>query len=355
VPKVTVTTAGRVTLQRRYFRCPGCGLTCYPLGARLGLGDFLSPRATRLACLAVATWSFAVAADRLDELAGVRIDDETLRRYTEPAAHALLQRREATLPAAASFAAAPGRTEFATDGVMAPSRSGWREVKLAIFQKRPDGLPAEPAEWATRTLPSATATVAFARLEDCDRFAARWGGWAEQLGMTADEPLTVLGDGAAWIWNRAVEQFPKATQLLDIFHATEHVAAAERVLFGEGTGAGRIWTDRVRRRLLGDGWPGLCDAVGELVTPGMSEAGRSAVDELVGYFAGQSSRLGYYARLRSGRSIGSGVVEGLAKRVGRRLKVAGRGWDEGNIDAVATLTIAAHSSEWDDLWKPSSN
>jgi hypothetical protein len=355
VPKVTVTTAGRGTLQRRYFRCPGCGLTCYPLDARLGLGDFLSPRATRLACLAVATWSFAVAADRLDELAGVRIDDETLRRYTEPAAHALLQRREATLPAAASFAAAPGRTEFATDGVMAPSRSGWREVKLAIFQKRPDGLPAEPAEWATRTLPSATATVAFARLEDCDRFAARWGGWAEQLGMTADEPLTVLGDGAAWIWNRAVEQFPKATQLLDIFHATEHVAAAERVLFGEGTGAGRIWTDRVRRRLLGDGWPGLCDAVGELVTPGMSEAGRSAVDELVGYFAGQSSRLGYYARLRSGRSIGSGVVEGLAKRVGRRLKVAGRGWDEGNIDAVATLTIAAHSSEWDDLWKPSSN
>ena len=291
-----MTTAGRVTLQRRYFRCPGCGLTCYPLDARLGLGDFLSPRATRLACLAVATWSFAVAADRLDELAGVRIDDETLRRSTEPAAHALLQRREATLPAAASFAAAPGRTEFATDGVMAPSRGGWREVKLAIFQKRPDGLPAEPAEWATRTLPSATATVAFARLEDCDRFAARWGGWAEQLGMTADEPLTVLGDGAAWIWNRAVQQFPKATQLLDIFHATEHVAAAERVLFGEGTGAGRVWTDRVRRRLLGDGWPGLCDAVGELVTPGISEAGRSAVDELVGYFAGQSSRLGYYAR-----------------------------------------------------------
>jgi hypothetical protein len=355
VPKVTVTTAGRVTLQRRYFRCPGCGLTCYPLDARLGLGDFLSPRATRLACLAVATWSFAVAADRLDELAGVRIDDETLRRYTEPAAHALLQRRETTLPAADSFAAATGRTEFATDGVMAPSRGGWREVKLAIFQKRPDGLPAEAAEWATRTLPSATATVAFARLEDCDRFAARWGDWAEKLGVMADEPLTVLGDGAVWIWNRAVEQFPKATQLLDIFHATEHVAAAERVLFGEGTGAGRVWTDRVRRRLLGDGWPGLCDAVGELVTPGMSEAGRSSVDELVSYFAGQSSRLGYYARLRSGRSIGSGVVEGLAKRVGRRLKVAGRGWDEGNIDAVATLTIAAHSSEWDDLWKPSSN
>lgn len=350
-----MTAAGRVTLRRRYFRCPGCGMTCYPLDARLGLGDFLSPRATRLACLAVATWSFAVAADRLDELAGVRVDDETLRRYTEPAARVLMERRQATLPAAGSFAAAAGRTEFATDGVMAPSRDGWREVKLAVFQKRPDGPPAEPAEWATRLLPAATASVAFARLEDCDRFAARWGGWAKQLGITAAEPLTVLGDGAAWIWNRTAEQFPQAKELLDIFHAAEHVAAAERVLFGEETGAGRVWTERVRQRLLGDGWPGLCDAVGELVTPGMSESGRAAVDELVGYFAGQSARLGYYVRLRSGRSIGSGAVEGLAKQLGRRLKVAGRGWEAGNIDPMATLTITAHSREWDELWKPSPN
>jgi len=119
-----VTVAGRVTLRRRYFRCPGCGLTCYPLDGRLGLGTFLSPRATRLACLAVATWSFAVAADRLDELAGIRIDDATLRRYTETAARALLERRAAALPAAVPFAAAAGHTEFATDGVLAPTRGG---------------------------------------------------------------------------------------------------------------------------------------------------------------------------------------------------------------------------------------
>jgi hypothetical protein len=350
-----VTVAGRVTLKRRYFRCPSCGLTSYPLDVRLGLTDFLSPQATRLACLAVATWSFAVAADRLDELAGVRVDDETLRRYTEPAARALLERREATLPAAVGFAKAAGGSEFASDGVLAPTRGGWREVKLGVFQKRPDGPPAEPDAWATRALPAATASVPFARLEDCDAFAARWGGWAKQLGIGADDPLAVLGDGAAWIWNRAAEQFPQAVQLLDIFHASEHLATAARVLFGEGSGAGRVWIDRLRRALLGDGWLGLCDAVGEVVTDGMSSAGRTALDGLVTYLAGQSSRLGYYARLQSGRSIGSGAVEGLAKRVGRRLKVAGRGWNESNIDPLANLTITAHSPEWDDLWKPSTN
>jgi hypothetical protein len=344
-----------VSLTRRYFRCPACGLTSYPLDGHLGLAGFLSPHATRLACLAVATWSFAVAADRLAELAGVRIDDETLRRHAEPAAAALLGRREERMPAAGPFAAAPGHVEFATDGVMAPTREGWREVKLGVFQKRPDGTPAEVEDWAGRKLPAATASVAFARLEDCEAFAARWGPWAQRLGVGAEDRLTVLGDGAAWIWNRAAEQFPPAGQLLDIFHAGEQIWAAARVLFGEGTGAGRVWVDRVRRRLLGDGWPGLCDEVGELLGAGISDAGRAAIDGMVGYFAGQSGRLNYYARLRGGRAIGSGAVEGLAKRVGTRLKVAGRGWQDKNIGPMATLAITAQGHEWEELWKPSLN
>jgi len=342
-----------VSLTRRYFRCPACGLTSYPLDARLGLVDFLSPRATRLACLAVASWSFDVAADRLDELAGVRVDDETLRRHTLPAARTLLARRAAELPAVVPFTAADGCVEFTTDGVMAPTRDGWREVKIAVFQKRPDGAAAEPEEWATRVLRAPTAAVAFAHLEDCDTFADRWGAWAVRLGVTA-AALTVLGDGAAWIWNRTTEQFPTAGVLLDIFHASEHIAAAARVLFGEGSGAGRVWTGRVRRRLLGDGWPGVCDEVGELLSGGaLSAVGQTAVDELLSYFAGQSSRLGYYARLQAGRSIGSGAVEGLAKRVGTRLKVSGQGWDESHVDPMATLAITVQSREWDDLWKPS--
>lgn len=355
VSKCTVTAAGRVALTRRYFRCPACGSTSYPLDAHLGLASFLSPHATRLACLAAATWSFAVAADRLHELAGLRVDDETLRRHSQRAARALLERREAAMPAAASFSVAAGRTEFTTDGVLAPTRGGWREVKLAVFQKRPDGPACEPDQWATRVLPAATAAVSFARREDGDTFAARWSNWANRLGVAAEPPLTVLGDGAAWIGNRAAEQFPEADPVVDIFHAAEHIGAAARVLFGEGTGASRVWSARVRRRLLGDGWPGRCDAIGELQTGRLSAGGQAAVDALVGYVAGQSGRLGYYARLRGGRSIGSGAVEGLAKRVGHRLKVAGRGWNVSHVDRMATLTITADSSEWDDLWKTSSN
>jgi hypothetical protein len=344
-----VTAAGRVTLVRRSARCPSCGLTTYPLDARAGLGGFLSPQATRLACLASASWSFGIASARLDEIAGVRIDDETIRRHCHRAAPALAVRRDAA-PPRARFDAAPGEAEFLTDGVMAPTRAGWRELKLAVFLRRPAGEPAGPEEWATRELPGPSATVAYAELVDCDSFSSRWGERAAALGIDPDGPLTILGDGSAWIWAAAAARFPAAAQVLDIFHASPHIATAANALHGEGTAGAADWLERGRRAVLADGWPGLLDHIGATPMEGRTAAGQAAVDELIGYFSGQTGRMGYYGRLRSGRSIGSGTVEGLARRMGRRLKVPGRGWCAENIDGMAALVATVDTPEWDGLW-----
>lgn len=74
------------------------------------------------------------------------------------------------------------------------------------------------------------------------------------------------------------------------------------------------------------------------------------MDEAIGYFARHTARLGYFGRLRSGRSIGGGAVEGLAKRMGRRLKVAGRGWCAGHLDEMAALIATVGTPEWAGLW-----
>lgn len=347
--KTTVTAAGRVVLRRRSLRCGGCGLTTYPLDTRVGLDGFLSPQATRLACLASATWSFDIAADRLDELAGVRLDDETLRRHCHRAASALVQRRDAAPPAAA-FAAAEGEVEFLTDGVMVPTRDGWRELKMALYLKRPAGAPAEPEAWATREFPRPTVQVASAAVADWASFSARWGPRAEALGIDPHGPLTVLGDGAEWIWKAAATQFPAATQVLDIFHATAHIAAAALALHGEGTAAAITWTEGGRRALLADGWPGLLDHIGATPMEGRTAGGQAGIDELVGYFAKHTDRIGYYGRLRAGRSIGSGGVESLARRMGCRLKVPGRGWCVDHMEGMAALVATANTPEWDGLW-----
>ena len=139
--------------------------------------------------------------------------------------------------------------------------------------------------------------------------------------------------------------------MLDIFHACQHIAAAADALHGEGTAAAADWLDRGRGPLLADGWAGLCDHVGgDARRRGLTAAGRAGVDEMLGYFAGQTGRLGYYGRLRSGRSIGSGAVEGLARRLGRRLKVPGRGWCVGHVDGMAALVAAIDTPEWEGLW-----
>lgn len=344
-----MTAAGRVALRRRSLRCGGCGLTAYPLDARIGLDGFLSPQATRLVCLAAASWSFDVASGRLEEFAGVRIDDETIRRHGHRAAADLARRRDVAPPKGA-FAAARGEVEFLTDGVMAPTRAGWRELKMALYLKRPPGEPAEPEDWAERGLPRPTVQVAYAAASDCESFSARWGRRAEALGIAPSGPLTVLGDGAEWIWKAAAAQFPAAEQVLDVFHATQHIAAAAATLHGEATAAAAEWTERGRRALLADGWPGLLDHIGATPSEGRPAGGQASVDELIGYFAKHTGRLGYYGRLRSGRSIGSGGVESLARRMGRRLKVPGRGWCADHLEGMAALVATVDTPEWDGLW-----
>lgn len=344
-----MTAAGRVGLTRRSLRCSRCGVTTYPLDRRIGLEGFLSPGATRLACLAAASWSFDVASDRLDEIAGLRIDDETIRRHCHKAAEAVGRVRQARAPRA-EFAAAGGDVEFLADGVMAPTRDGWREVKMGLFQARTPGEPAEVADWAKRELPPPSAAAAYATTADCEAFAATWPARSEALGIDPNGPLTVLADGAEWIWRAVGERFPGAAEVLDIFHASQHIAAAAHALHGEGTAAAAGWLEGGRSRLLADGWPGLMDHVGATPSEGRPAAGQAALDEMIRYFAKQTGRVGYYGRLRSGRSIGSGAVEGLAKRLGRRLKVSGRGWCVGNIDGMATLIVTVGTPEWAGLW-----
>ena len=223
-----------------------------------------------------------MAADRLDELAGVRLDGETLRRHVEASAADLIRRRAEAVPAGPAFAATLGEAEFLTDGVFVPTRAGWRELKLGLFQKRERGGPAEPDDSASRNLPGPAASFAFASMADCGAFSASWRIWAAGLGLTDSADLTVIADGAAWIWKAASAEFPTANGLLDIFHASEHIWAAARARHGEGTPEAAEWAGRVRAALLADGWPGLCDALAGDLCGNLDGAGREALEGLVG-------------------------------------------------------------------------
>jgi len=63
-------------------------------------------------------------------------------------------------------------------------------------------------------------------------FAARVQREASRRGFREAQRPVVLGDGSNWIWNSASELFPQATQILDRFHAKEHLSQVGKSFMG---------------------------------------------------------------------------------------------------------------------------
>ncbi len=212
---------------------------------------------------------------------------------------------------------------------------------MAIDSKRPLGPSAGPSAWAERTLPGPTIQAASAAVAECELFSSRRARRAEALGIDPTGLLSVLADGVEWIWRAALARLPNAGQVLDIFHAMRCDAS---------------------RRL---GRPGLARRV-EPGGPAMDRptkaarrcrpmavpaaAGQAGVDRWIGYFAKHTDRVGDFGRPPTGRSIGGGGVEGLAKRLGVRLKVAGRGRRVDHPEGMAALAVTVNTSEWNQPW-----
>jgi hypothetical protein len=229
---------------------------------------------------------------------------------------------------------------------------GWRELRLGVFAKRPRGRPAPAADWGTRRLPAPCARVLFGGIQPAAQFGPRMRRWAGRLGIGDAAAVTVLADGAEWIWNQAAAQLPGAAGLLDIYHAGEHLAACGRALYGEGADAARVWLDEARAALLGGGWPALAARTAAARRLVRARAKRRALAEVDGYFYRQREHLGYAGRLAAGQSIGSGLVEGACKQViGRRLKQTGARWRVRRANRMATLCCTLHGDTWHPYWE----
>jgi hypothetical protein len=346
-----MTALGKVVLWRISFACNDCGLKGCFADRILGLQGYLTRQATRLVCLLAGQNSFAVAERLLAACCGWKVSDETIRRACREEAKPIAAFRADSPAVAETFTVAAGDIEFQTDAAKVNTTEGWRDMKIGIFARRPRGEPATAAEWDDRDLPAPTVRVAFAAIEPIDDFAPQFRQWADRLGITDRTTITVLGDGAGWIWNAAKQQFGDCPQVLDIYHAAEHIADAGKGLFGEKTPAAAAFLEEGRGLLLSDGWAGLCDHIGATLTKAPELAGHAALGDLTGYFAAHTERLNYCHRLHTGQSIGSGMVEGAAKNlVGRRLKQTGARWRAENVNKMAELCCLTYSAHWDLYW-----
>lgn len=325
----------------------------------MGIEGKWTARARKFGCLFCTAWGFKKAAEHLNEVCGWSASARTLSRFCYQEGGKIEAWREQSSEAitpAEQFAAAEGEVEFQTDGTMVNTiEGGWSEVRVGLFLKRKAGPAARAALWDSRKLPTPTARSIRVYLGSSDDFAATWRDWAAILGIKDFSQITVIADGAKWIWGQADVQFPGSRGVLDIFHVLEHVATATRSVYGDNIGARQGWKDSAAMAILGDGWAGVCDWIGRWRTLELAErtpAINAATEELLGYLKAHTQHLGYCERLARGFPIGSGHIESANKYViGRRLKRTGARWHDNHVRKMATVCSTQYVGDWTAYWE----
>jgi hypothetical protein len=174
-----------------------------------------------------------------------------------------------------------------------------------VTAERARGEPvADPDDCDAQRPPAPSARGATAANRTAQALGPQWRRTAARLGVAAASEVTVIPDGARWICREAEENLPGAAGVLDVFHASGQLHAAAVARHGEGAEA-VAWLAARRRTPLRRGAAGVL--AGLAAEPG-PDAG------LAEYLGPHVDHTAHRQRLAAGRSIGSGPVEGRARR-----------------------------------------
>ena len=364
------TVLGPVATRRAWYHCAECGHGFAPRDRELGVaGDAMSPGLAKMTDRAAAAVAFGAAARLVGELAGIRLTGERARRRAEAdgqAAAAVIQAEAAAIAARhvvplPPAGPAPDMLYICADGTGVPmvaaeteGRDGkgedgtahTREVKLCCcFTQTSRDEKGRPV----RDPRSSSYLVTFAPAAG---FGVLMAAEARRRGAGRIRQLVFLGDGAAWIWNLAARHFPEATQIVDLFHAREHLHDLARLLEFMLGDAREQWL-RARLDELDDGdIPAICAAARAFPLAGKKAAD---LDTALGYFEHNAHRMRYAHFKSLGMFVGSGAVEaGCKSIVAQRCKLSGMRWTVSGATGILTLRCLEASDRWEEIPAPHS-
>lgn len=360
------TVLGRVAIRRAWYHCTACGHGFAPRDAQLGIaGQGMSAGLRKMCARAAAAVPFAAAARLVGELAGITVTGRRAGRRAEAdgrAAAAVIEAQAAAMQARTLVPLPPAPPlpdllYVAIDGTGVPvttaeaeGRPGkgedgtarTREVKMAVAFTQTatdqDGRPArDPAS------SSYVATFAPAAA-----FGTLMAAEARRRGASHIRQMVILGDGAAWIWNLASQHFPEATQVVDLYHAREHLHDLAKLLEFM---LGDHKDDWLAARLaeLDDGnIEAICAAARTFPLAGSKARDLATA---LGYFEHNAHRMSYAHFKKLGMFVGSGAVEAGCKAiVAQRCKLSGMRWTLPGAYGILTLRCLDASDRWEETW-----
>lgn len=350
------TAFGVLTLQVWSGKNPADGTWGIPIRQRWGLSPHqqLSPALEDKLCyFATVTGTYEMAA-QLARKVGVPIEDSTV--------HALVQRRGAradqqqqerlqTVPREKTPAAAPSALAVVMfDGCQLrhrgpgwgkkktrQARVAWHEQKVGVFYRHEQNAGGELTQ-------KVVVSCQGQPVELGERL--HWEAMRGGLGR-ARETLAV-SDGAPWIWNLIEGHWSGAHQVLDFYHASQHLHALGEVLHPRDERAREKWVQRQCHDLRHGHEPSVLRRLARL--RGRRGASGEIIRREQNYFANHAGRMNYKAMAARGWPIGSGAVESACAQKQRRFKRPGQFWTARGLCHLNALIEARELNHWEELW-----
>jgi hypothetical protein len=365
-PKQLLTVLGPLEIDRAYYHCAHCRQGHSPRDRELDVeGTQCSPGVRRMLAVVGSESSFERGRAQLELLAGLEVTTKAVERHAEAigadiAAReqaAMRQAKQLQLPAVCAPAVPLIYIEMDGTGVpvVAAERAGragkvagqparTREVKLGcVFtQTRVDeqGRPVRDED----------STSYVAAIETAEDFGLRLYSEAWNRGWSRAHKKVVLGDGAVWIWNLADQHFPNAIQIVDLYHARQHLWELAAELFGADLRGRKRWAKRLEHKLDQGKVEAVVKTLRELPPPNTELA--RLLHNQAEYFERNAERMRYPQFRAQGLFVGSGVVEAACKTVvGARLKQSGMFWTVRGANAILALRCNRLSGKFEDYWE----
>lgn len=347
---------GCFELRRDYYYHEGKKEGHYPADAALGLEVGYTPALAKLLCLEGADESTYLKAERhLEQTGGITVSARQIQRVVQRVgSHA---QRWQERPAQPGSCAAP-IMYVSADGTGVPmvreelkGRRGkqsdgtakTRQVYLGcVFtQHKVDGKGHPIRDWESTTYVSSFKSI--------DEFGPCLRQEALRRGRATVGKVVVLIDGAAGLENMGKQNFKDCVQIVDFYHAMEHAGKVLEALIGKTHPDYKKRQRRWAKRLLKDKVQALIDQARQECA-GQPQV--QAVEEALGYFVRNVSRMQYGTFRAAGYFIGSGVVEAGCKTViGGRCKHSGMFWSEAGAENILALRCLHSSRRLDEFWK----
>ena len=302
----------------------------------------------------------------LQELSGVRVSTKSLERASEAIGAAI----EATVQQEIELAMTdklvwlkPGgrinRMYISMDGTGVPvvsretegrkgkdpdGKAKTREAKLGcVFTQTSVDKEGKPVR-------DPHSTTYVGAIELAEEFGRRIYTEAVRRGVREAIEVVVMGDGALWIWNLAEKHFWGATQIVDQYHALEHLAAAGKAVFGLLNPKSKQWFDAHRGELKNGDIKAVIRSLKRL-RPSEAEE-KEQIQREIDYFDRNRERMRYAEFRRRGLFIGTGVMEaGCKTLIGRRCKQSGMRWTVRGANSIIALRCCQMSGRWESYWE----